>query len=307
MALQERTRPRPVEREPEFGHDAVIVCDNLLRVYQTDTVEVQALQGLDLLVYAGEMVAIVGASGSGKSTLLQILAGVDAATAGRARVAGHDLLSMTRQERVHYRRHVVGFVRQQGMRNLVPYLTADQMVDLPLSIAGVRRREREARVAELFETLGVGHVAHLRPQQMSGGEQQRVAICVALANRPAVLLTDEPTGELDSLTAQEVFGALRTANREWGTTVVVVTHDTAVSGQVARTVAIRDGRTSSEVLRGSALGDDHGVAEEFAVMDRAGRVQVPREFREALELTHRVRLALTHDHVEIRSDRGEDE
>ena len=162
-------------------------------------------------------------------------------------------------------------------------------------------------MAELFETLGVGHVAHLRPQQMSGGEQQRVAICVALANRPAVLLTDEPTGELDSVTAQEVFGALRTANREWGTTVVVVTHDTAVSGQVARTVAIRDGRTSSEVLRGIALGDDHGVAEEFAVMDRAGRVQVPREFREALELTHRVRLALTHDHVEIRSDRGEDE
>ena len=126
MALQERTRPRPVEREPEFGHDAVIVCDNLLRVYQTDTVEVQALQGLDLLVHAGEMVAIVGASGSGKSTLLQILAGVDAATAGRARVAGHDLLSMTRQERVHYRRHVVGFVRQQGMRNLVPYLTANR-------------------------------------------------------------------------------------------------------------------------------------------------------------------------------------
>ncbi len=307
MALRERARPRAIEREPEFGQDAVIVCDNLLRVYQTDTVEVQALQGLDLLVYAGEMLAIVGASGSGKSTLLQILAGVDAATAGRARVAGHDLLSMTRQERVHYRRHVVGFVRQQGTRNLVPYLTAGQMVDLPLSISGVPRRERDTRAAELFETLGVEHVAHLMPHQMSGGEQQRVAICVALANRPAVLLTDEPTGELDSVTAHEVFDALRTANREWGTTVVVVTHDVAVSGHVARTVAIRDGRTSSEVLRGSDLGGAPGVAEEFAVMDRAGRIQVPREFREALALTHRVRLALTHDHVEIRSDRGEAE
>ncbi len=294
-----------VERPPEFGHDAVIVCDNLLRIYQTDTVEVQALQGLDLLVHDGEMIAIVGASGSGKSTLLQVLAGVDAATAGRARVAGHDLLGMTRRERVHYRRHVVGFVRQQSTRNLVPYLTASQVVDLPQSFAGVPRRERKLRTAELFDTLGVQHCAHLKPHQMSGGEQQRVAICVALANRPEVLLTDEPTGELDSATAQEVFAALRTANSEWGTTVVIVTHDAAVSGQVARTVAIRDGRTSSEVLRSDEVEGVPGIAEEFAVMDRAGRVQVPREFREALELTHRVRLALTEDRIEIRSDRGE--
>ena len=214
-----------VERPHEFGHDAVIVCDNLLRIYQTDTVEVQALQGLDLLVHDGEMIAIVGASGSGKSTLLQVLAGVDAATAGRARVAGHDLLGMTRRERVHYRRQVVGFVRQQSTRNLVPYLTASQVVDLPLSFAGVPRRERKQRTAELFDTLGVPHCAHLKPHQMSGGEQQRVAICVALANRPEVLLTDEPTGELDSTSAQEVFAALRTANTEWGTTVVIVTHD----------------------------------------------------------------------------------
>lgn len=303
MSRRQRTRPRATGHAPEYGHDALIVCDNLVRIYQSDTVEVQALQGLDLLVHDGEMVAIVGASGSGKSTLLQILAGVDAATAGRARVAGHDLLGMNRQERVHYRRHVVGFVRQQSMRNLVPYLSASQVVDLPLSIAGTPSRERKTRTAELLDTMGVAHCAQLRPHQMSGGEQQRVAICVALANRPAVLLTDEPTGELDSATAQEVFTALRTANTEWDTTVVIVTHDTGVSGQVARTVAIRDGRTSSEVLRGHEEGTP-GVAEEFAVMDRAGRVQVPREFREALELSHRVRLALTDDHVEIRSDRG---
>ncbi|MBZ5740469.1 ATP-binding cassette domain-containing protein [Nocardioides mangrovi] len=299
---RELALPAAAPREAEFGHDALIVCDNLVRIYQTASVEVQALQGLDLLVHEGEMIALVGASGSGKSTLLQVLAGVDAPTAGRARVAGHDLVDMGRPERVHYRRHVVGFVRQQSARNLVPYLTARQVVDLPLTIAGVRRQERRARTDSVLETLGVADCADRRPHQMSGGQQQRVAIAVALANQPRVLLADEPTGELDSETAAEVFAALRTANRELGATVVVVTHDAAVSGQVARSVAIRDGRTSSEILRGEATGDVPGVAEEYAVMDRAGRVQVPREFREALALTRRVRLALTADHVEIRSD-----
>ncbi|WP_193615002.1 ATP-binding cassette domain-containing protein [Nocardioides lijunqiniae] len=298
--------PEAPSREPEFGHDALVVCDNLVRIYQTESVEVQALQGLDLLVHDGEMLAIVGASGSGKSTLLQVLAGVDAPTAGRASVAGHELVDMSRSERVRYRRHVVGFVRQQSARNLVPYLTASQVVDLPMTIAGTGRQERRERTGALLETLGVAHCADRRPQQMSGGEQQRVAIAVALANRPRVLLADEPTGELDSETAQEVFAALRTANRDLGATVVIVTHDAAVSDQVARTVAIRDGRTSSEVLRTGETADAPGSAEEYAVMDRAGRVQVPREFREALALTRRVRLALAGDHVEIRSDRGED-
>ncbi|QIG41577.1 ABC transporter ATP-binding protein [Nocardioides anomalus] len=301
MAGSELTLPAAPARAPEYGHDALVVCDNVVRIYQAEGIEVQALQGLDLLVAEGEMIAIVGASGSGKSTLLQVLAGVDAPTAGRAVVAGNDLGDLGRAERVRYRRHVVGFVRQQTARNLVPYLTASQVVDLPQTIAGVRKAERATRTTELLEAVGVAHCADRRPDQMSGGEQQRVAICVALANRPRVLLADEPTGELDSETAQEVFDALRTANRDLGATVVVVTHDAAVSGQVARTVAIRDGRTSSEVLRSGEEGV--GVAEEYAVMDRAGRVQVPREFREALELTARVRLALAADHVEIRSDR----
>ena len=300
LALPEGTR-----HEPEYGHDALVVCDSLVRIYQTDSVEVQALQGLDLLIHEGEMIAIVGASGSGKSTLLQVLAGVDAPTAGRARVAGHDLVDMSRAERVRFRRHVVGFVRQQAAGNLVPYLTASQVVDLPMSIAGTARHERRSRTEELLESLGVAHCAHRRPQQMSGGEQQHVSIAVALANRPQVLLADEPTGELDSETAEEVFAALRTANQRLGATVVVVTHDAAVSGQVARTVAIRDGRTSSEVLRSAGSADAAGMVEEYAVMDRAGRVQVPREFREALELTRRVRIALAGDHVESRSGEGQ--
>jgi putative ABC transport system ATP-binding protein len=268
-------------------------------------VEVQALQGLDLLVNPGEMVAVVGASGSGKSTLLSLLSGIDAPTAGRARVDGWDLLTMSRAERVRYRRHTVGFVRQQAARNLVPYLTAEQVVDLPMTIARTPRRERRARVADLLETLGVGHCARRRPAQMSGGEQMRVAIAVALANQPRVLLADEPTGELDTETSSSVFGALRTVNRDLGVTIVVVTHDPDVSGQVERTVAIRDGRTSSEVLRRTttaANGDSEVIAEEYAVMDRAGRVQVPKDYREALELTRRVVLALEADHVTVRPD-----
>ena len=287
----------------EFGHDALVVCDNVVRIYRTGRVEVQALQGLDLLVDRGEMVAVVGASGSGKSTLLAILSGIDVATAGRVRVGPWDLMAMTGAQRVAYRRRMVGFVWQQAARNLVPFLTAAQNVALPMNLAGVPRRRRRRRVGELLELTGVGHCAGRRPREMSGGEQQRVAVAVGLANAPQVLLADEPTGELDTATSQEVFDALRRANRELGATVVVVTHDPAVSSQVSRTVAIRDGRTSSEVLRRAS--HDGVIAEEYAVMDRAGRVQVPREYREALQLSRRVRLALEAEHVTVSPDRSE--
>ena len=290
---------------PEFGAGALIVCDSLVRIYQTGSIEVQALQGLDLVVESGEMIAVVGASGSGKSTLLSILAGIDAPTAGRARVDRWDLLAMSRADRVQYRRHTVGFVRQQTASNLVPYLTARQMVDLPMTVAGVSARVRQARSLELLGGLGVADCADRRPGQLSGGQQMRVAIAVALANEPRVLLADEPTGELDTATSAEVFEMLRTVNRNLGVTIVIVTHDPEVSGQVERTVAIRDGRTSSEVLRRTHTredGGEHVIAEEYAVMDRAGRVQIPRDYREALALTRRVRLALEPDHVTIRPD-----
>jgi ABC-type lipoprotein export system ATPase subunit len=297
--------PPPPPRAPEFGADALIVCESLVRIYQSGPVEVQALQGLDLIVESGEMVAVVGASGSGKSTLLSILAGIDAPTAGRARVDRWNLLAMSRADRVRYRRHTVGFVRQQTASNLVPYLTARQMVDLPMTAARVPTRTRGTRSVELLDALGVADCADRRPGQLSGGQQMRVAIAVSLANEPRVLLADEPTGELDTATSAEVFGALRDVNQKLGVTIVIVTHDPEVSGQVERTVAIRDGRTSSEVLRRTATADDggtHVIAEEYAVMDRAGRVQVPRDYREALALTRRVRLALEPDHVTIRPD-----
>jgi ABC-type lipoprotein export system ATPase subunit len=289
----------------EYGADSLIVCDNVVRIYQVENIEVQALQGLDLLVRQGEMIAIVGASGSGKSTLLNVLSGLDVPTAGRATVAGRDLQRMSASDRLAYRRSVVGFVWQQTARNLLPYLSAAENVALPMAFAGARSRERSRRASELLDALGMGAKAARRPGELSGGEQQRVAIAVALANRPQVLFADEPTGELDSATGDEVFAALRSANTDLGATVVIVTHDAEVSGQVQRTVAIRDGRTSSEVIRRTEV-DEHGasevIAEEYAVLDRAGRMQLPADFRRTLGLRDRVRLELEPDHVGVWPD-----
>jgi ABC-type lipoprotein export system ATPase subunit len=296
---------RAARTGPAYGEDAHIVCDNLVRIYRTEGVEVIALQGLDLLVGEGEMVALVGASGSGKSTLLNILAGLDVPTAGVARVAGADLLDMSGRDRLRFRRELVGFVWQQTSRNLLPYLTAAENVEMPMRFAGRGRRERRARAGELLDLLGVADQAASRPAEMSGGQQQRVAVAVAVANRPKVVLADEPTGELDTATGAEVFGALRTANRELGVTMVIVTHDPGVAGNVDRTVGIRDGRTSSEILRRttrSADGREEVVADEYAVLDRAGRLQLPREFTTALDMKDRVRLALETDHIGVWPD-----
>jgi ABC-type lipoprotein export system ATPase subunit len=279
-----------------------ILCDNLVRIFSSEGVEVVALQGLDLEVERGELVAIVGASGSGKSTLLTILSGLDLPSAGVARVAGRDLLTMSTKDRLHYRRHTVGFLFQQATANLLPYLSAVENVQLPMMFASLSSAERVARASETLEVLGIPECADRRLGELSGGQQQRVALGVALANRPRVLLADEPTGELDSLSSDEVFGAIRGANEAFGTTVVVVTHDAHVSDQVSRTVGIRDGRTSSEVRRRTAV-DEHGVegvvAEEFAVLDRAGRLQLPRGFTDALAMRDRVRLDLEADHIGV--------
>ncbi|WP_333778259.1 ABC transporter ATP-binding protein [Streptomyces sp. IBSBF 3136] len=297
---------------PAYGHDALITCDRLVRVFTADGVEVQALQGLDLLVREGELMALVGASGSGKSTLMNILAGLDTPTAGAARVAGRDLLAMTAKDRLAYRREVVGFVWQQTSRNLLPYLTAAQNVALPLQLSGTRtrRRARAERVLELLELLQVADCRDRHPHEMSGGQQQRVAIAVALANAPAVLLADEPTGELDSQTGAQIFDAFRTANETLGTTIVIVTHDQAVAGEVRRTVAIRDGRTSTEVLRRSevdaATGHETVVAREYAMLDRAGRLQLPAEYTRALDMRDRVALELEPDHIGVWPDDSEE-
>jgi len=292
-----------------YGEGALVACDRLVRIYRAEGIEVQALQGLDLLIADGELTAIVGASGSGKSTLMNILAGLDTPTAGSVRVAGHDLASMTPRERLGYRRRVVGFVWQQTSRNLLPYLTARQNVIMPMRLSGAGQRQRQRRADELLGVLGVAECADRTPDQMSGGEQQRIAIATAIANQPALLLADEPTGELDSATAVDVFGALQTANSELGVTVLVVTHDPAVSSQVRRTIAIADGRTSTETLRHSAAGLDGSLTQhavEYAVLDRAGRLQLPLDMIEPLGMRDRVRLQAEPDHIGVWPDAGQD-
>jgi ABC-type lipoprotein export system ATPase subunit len=283
-----------------------IVCEGLVKIYKVADLEVVALQGLELHVDAGELIAIVGASGSGKSTLQNILGGLDTPTAGTARVGNFDLASLSGRERSIYRREVVGFVWQQTSRNLFSYLNAQENVELPLVLAGMGGRDRHDIAAELLELVGMTDRARHRPHQLSGGEQQRVAIAIALANRPRVLLADEPTGELDTESADELFATLRSINEALGVTVIVLTHDPLVSTQVSRTVAIRDGRTSTETVRRAELAEDgthRVVAEEFALLDRAGRLQLPSEYVDALELERRVRLALEPDHVGVWPDR----
>ena len=287
----------------------VILCDNLVKIYKVATLEVVALQGLDLVVEQGELIAIVGASGSGKSTLQSILGAVDTPTAGRVEVAGLDLTGLSERERTLFRRRVVGFLWQQTSRNLLPYLTAAENVEFPMTLDGVGQKRRQERVRELLGLVGLAHRARHRPDALSGGEQQRVAVAVALANEPSVLLADEPTGELDSETASQLFETLRAINHELGVTIVILTHDPSVSEQVMRTVEIRDGRTATETLRRrerGPAGEERVVAEELAVLDRAGRLQLPSEYVATLSLRNRVRLALEPDHIVIWPDQKQD-
>ncbi len=275
-----------------------IECENLVKIYKIADLEVVALQGLDLLVRAGEMMALVGPSGSGKSTLMNILGGLDFPTAGRVRVGDYNLLEMTRRDQVRYRRHMVGFVWQQTARNLLPYLTAMENVELPMALAGFPARERHDRAAELLDRVGLADRMKHRPDRLSGGEQQRVAIAVGMANRPAMLLADEPTGEVDSTSAEAIFHALRALNEDFGVTVIVVTHDMTVATRVDRVVGMRDGRTSTEILR-RRDGDVALVEEEYAILDRAGRLQLPEAYIEALDMEDRVRLRLQQDHIGV--------
>lgn len=282
-----------------------IECSGLFKIYKAAELEVVALRGLELTVGEGEIIAIVGASGSGKSTLLNILAGYDAPSAGTVRVGNYDLLQMTNREVVEYRRHEVGFIWQETSRNLFPYLSALENVELPMVISGAPGSERRQRARELLDVVGLAHRADHKSAQLSGGEQQRVAIAVGLSNQPPLLLADEPTGELDDETGEEMLELLNTVNTDIGTTIIIVTHDPAIATSVGRTIAIKDGKTSTETTREVSferkLGGDASDTEEFLLIDTAGSVQIPREILDELSIGRRVRVDMKDGKVTLES------
>ena len=263
---------------------AYVEANDLFKIYKPADLEVVALRGVDLEVRSGELIGIVGASGSGKTTLLNILAGLERPSAGRIRVGERDLLDITDQDLVAYRRREVGFVWQATGRNLVPYLSVRDNIELPQAIAGAAKRQRRERAEELLEALQMSDKARRYPSELSGGEQQRVAIAVALANNPPLLLADEPTGELDTNMAEDVFRMLQRINRRFGVTIIIVTHYAGIANWVDRVVRIRDGRIGSESYLMSSYRGDEGREEEYLVVDRAGRLQLPREYVEQLSL-----------------------
>ena len=294
--------------------EPLIVCENLVKIYKVTEIEVVALQGLDLTVEPGELLGIVGASGSGKSSLLNVLGGLDRPSAGRVTVGGQDLLKMSDHELDRYRRTKVGFVWQQVARNLVPYLSAQANVELPMTVANLSRRQKRARSRELLEAVGLwDHRSH-RLVQLSGGQQQRAAIAVAVANHPDLLLADEPTGELDSITAQQILRLLQQMNERYGLTTIIVTHDPHIARAVSRVVTIRDGRISSETIRreddvASALtagiiSPTAHTFEEYLVVDENGHLQLPHDLTERARIGDRVTLELKEDGLLIKPVAG---
>ncbi|MFO7166821.1 MAG: ABC transporter ATP-binding protein [Chloroflexota bacterium] len=298
-----------------------ISASGLVKIFKVADLEVVALQGLDLEVARQEMLALVGPSGSGKSTLLSALGGLDRPSAGRLMVDGQDLLKMSQRELTAYRREQVGFVWQQTTRNLLPYLSARENIELLMTLAGSGElssgRARRAWADELLDAVGMREHADKRPPQLSGGQQQRIAIACALANRPKLLLGDEPTGEVDWPTAEMILALLRDLRERYGVTVVVVTHDPRVAEQADRVVAIRDGRTSTETVRSAddrpltngradLAGDgqpaDSGprMAEELVVVDRTGRLQIPSEQRALAGIGRRAKVELVDGGILIR-------
>ncbi|MDR0936316.1 MAG: ABC transporter ATP-binding protein [Oscillospiraceae bacterium] len=284
------------------SEQGIIVCEGLVKIYKTKDLEVLALQGLDLTIKRGELTAIIGNSGSGKSTLLNMLGGLDTPSAGKLFVDGRDLFKLTGAELSDYKRSTVGFIWQNNARNLIPYLNALDNICLPTRFSGsgkMTEKERKAWAMQLLDMVDLGNKAQKRLGELSGGEQQRVALAIALSNKPKILLADEPTGSVDAANCVNIMNIFRKFNEELGITVVIVTHDRTLTKLVNRVVSIRDGKVSSEFLaREETSGAVVLSHDEFAVLDRAGRVQIPEDYLKKLKLTgNTVRLALDNDRV----------
>ena len=306
------------------SNGAFLICDDLDKIFKVADIEVMALQGLDLTVKRGELVGVVGASGSGKTTLMNVLGGLTRPSAGQVIIDGKNLLKLSTRELTAYRQVEVGFVWQQGSRNLIPYLSALDNIKLPMTLAGGAGRQNDKRARELMDLVDLSHRYDHKPIQLSGGEQQRVAIAVALANEPKLLLADEPTGELDSATSDQIYDLFKRLNSDLGLTICIVSHDPLIAQHVGRVVAIRDGKLASETVRRNRPGvkrrpsdadleraelaerwDDH--FEELIVLDSAGRLQIPKQYREELGFENRVEMEVTEDSIVIRPAKNLDE
>ncbi len=268
----------------------LIECDGLVKLYKTDEVEVFALQGLDLVIEKGELMAVIGKSGSGKSTLLNIIGALEHPSAGRILIKGKDISKMSEKELVELRRHTIGFVWQRASQNLFPYMTARENIEAQLYFEKSTAAERRAKAEKLLEEVGLADKADSYPYQMSGGEQQRVAIAVSLVKDPEILLADEPTGAVDSRTSDRIQALFRKINEERGITVIIVTHDISLANKVNRVVMISDGKVSTEKIikeqyrkQIDEIGEEGGFAddthEEFTVLDKAGRLKLTDEIR----------------------------
>lgn len=301
------------EEQMDVAEDVMIECDGLVKIYKTKDIEVLALQGLDLTVKRGELMAIIGNSGSGKSTFLNMIGGLDRPSAGKLYVDGKNLFQMSEQELVEYKRNTVGFVWQNNARNLLPYLSAWENVMTPMLFdegKGISAEEKKQRAMELLDLVGLSHRKNSSLSQLSGGEQQRVAIAIALANNPKLLLADEPTGAVDRKTADSILEMFRKLNETLGITIVIVTHDKELANKVNRVISIRDGKTSSERIMKSDYKErlesldinwkEEETQEEFAVLDRAGRVQIPSELLEEMGMEgNKVKLELVNGKIVI--------
>ena len=249
---------------------ALVRLEDVFRVYPSPEGGVAALQGLSLAVEQGELCVVLGPSGSGKSTLLRIVAGFDRASAGSVRVAGVDVGALGGWAAARFRSRAIGYADQHYWRALAGELTARELVGIQLGLAGAAAAERHARADELLERVGLGSRRDAHPRELSGGEQQRVALCAALASGPALLIADEPTGELDAVTAREVLALIAELVRESGGTALVVSHDPASAERADRVIHVRDGRISDERVAG-ASGDG------AIVVGRGGWLRLPED------------------------------
>jgi ABC-type lipoprotein export system ATPase subunit len=304
---------------PGYTPDHIIFCDGLVKIYKSKDTEVVALQGLELEIKKGEMMAIIGNSGSGKSTLMNLIGGLDVPSAGTLIVDGENLLRMKKSELLRYKKEKVGFVWQNNARNLIPYLPAIHNVEIPMILAG--RKDAKKRAAELLDLMGLKDRMKNRLSQLSGGEQQRVAIAIAMANDPKILLADEPTGAVDTATAALIYNIFRKLNTEYGVTIIIVTHDRAISKNVDRVVTIEDGRTGSEYIKKKSYKEqimeldrmtgveESETHEEMIVVDRQGRLKIPEEYLELAKIPNnsKVRIKMEEEKIVIYTEEKDEE